>query len=69
MSKRYTAFARFHVDQAFPEVIALSLVRELGPVLSGSMMAERLGAFIVLDFFLQGPRCEETAGIARKDPL
>lgn len=42
----YTAFGRFQAEQALPEVVVLSLTRELGPVLTGLMMAGRLGASI-----------------------
>lgn len=40
----YTGFARFSATGAVPTVIVLSMVRELGPVLSGLMMAGRVGA-------------------------
>lgn len=40
----YISFERFSAQTALPEVVALSLVRELAPVLSGLMMAGRWGA-------------------------
>ncbi len=40
----YTAFEHMNVETALPEIVALSIVRELGPVLTGLMMAGRLGA-------------------------
>lgn len=40
----YTGFARFNAESAIAGVVALSVVRELGPVLSGLMVAGRVGA-------------------------
>lgn len=40
----YTAFEHMSVESVLPEIVALSIVRELGPVLTGLMMAGRLGA-------------------------
>lgn len=40
----YTGFARFGATGAVPTVIVLSIVRELGPVLTGLMIAGRVGA-------------------------
>jgi phospholipid/cholesterol/gamma-HCH transport system permease protein len=40
----YTGFARFSATGAVPTVIVLSIVRELGPVLTGLMIAGRVGA-------------------------
>lgn len=40
----YTGFARFSATGAVPTVVVLSIVRELGPVLTGLMMAGRVGA-------------------------
>lgn len=40
----YTGFARFSATGAVPTVIVLSMVRELGPVLTGLMLAGRVGA-------------------------
>lgn len=40
----YTAFERLHAEAGLPEIVALSMVRELGPVLTGLMMVGRLGA-------------------------
>ena len=45
----YTAFERFSADSALPEIVALSLTRELGPVLGGLMMAGRWGASIAAE--------------------
>lgn len=45
----YTSFARFGAQAALPEVVALSLVRELAPVLSALMMAGRWGASIAAE--------------------
>lgn len=40
----YTGFARFSATGAVPTVVVLSIVRELGPVLTGLMIAGRVGA-------------------------
>lgn len=40
----YTGFARFNAENAIATVVALSLTRELGPVLAGLMVAGRIGA-------------------------
>src|SRR6185503_4868672 len=40
----YTGFARFSAETAIPNVVVISLTRELGPVLAGLMVAGRIGA-------------------------
>lgn len=40
----YTGFARFAAEGAVASVVALSMTRELGPVLAGLMVAGRVGA-------------------------
>ncbi len=40
----YTGFARFNAESATAQVVVLSVVRELGPVLAGLMVAGRVGA-------------------------
>ncbi len=40
----YTGFARFNAESAVANVVVLSVVRELGPVLAGLMVAGRVGA-------------------------
>jgi phospholipid/cholesterol/gamma-HCH transport system permease protein len=40
----YTGFARFSAESAVPNVVVLSMTRELGPVLTGLMVAGRIGA-------------------------
>jgi phospholipid/cholesterol/gamma-HCH transport system permease protein len=40
----YTGFSRFSAESAIPGVVVLSVVRELGPVLAGLMVAGRVGA-------------------------
>ena len=40
----YTGFARFSAESAIPNVVAVSITRELGPVLAGLMVAGRIGA-------------------------
>ena len=40
----YTAFRRFNAEAFIGTVVALSMVRELGPVLSGLMVSGRVGA-------------------------
>jgi phospholipid/cholesterol/gamma-HCH transport system permease protein len=40
----YTGFSRFNAESAIAGVVALSVVRELGPVLAGLMVAGRVGA-------------------------
>ena len=40
----YTGFSRFSAESAIAGVVALSVVRELGPVLAGLMVAGRVGA-------------------------
>jgi len=40
----YTGFARFSAESAIPQVVVISITRELGPVLAGLMVAGRIGA-------------------------
>ena len=40
----YTGFSRFNAENAVAGVVVLSVVRELGPVLAGLMVAGRVGA-------------------------
>ena len=40
----YTGFARFNAESAIPQVVIVSITRELGPVLAGLMVAGRIGA-------------------------
>ena len=40
----FTGFSRFSAEGAIPGVVVLSLTRELGPVLTGLMVAGRIGA-------------------------
>lgn len=45
----YSAFKEFSPAQILPEIVTVSLTRELGPVLSGLMMAGRWGASIAAE--------------------
>ncbi len=40
----YTGFQRFQAESAIATIVVLSIVRELGPVLAGLMVAGRVGA-------------------------
>ncbi|HSR70873.1 MAG TPA: ABC transporter permease [Kiloniellales bacterium] len=40
----YTGFARFSAESAIPNVVIVSITRELGPVLAGLIVAGRVGA-------------------------
>lgn len=40
----YSGFSRFSAESAIPNVVVLSICRELGPVLAGLMVAGRIGA-------------------------
>jgi phospholipid/cholesterol/gamma-HCH transport system permease protein len=40
----YTGFSRFEAQNAIPNIVVLSMTRELGPVLAGLMVAGRVGA-------------------------
>jgi len=40
----HTGFARFNAESAIATVVALSITRELGPVMAGLMVAGRVGA-------------------------
>jgi phospholipid/cholesterol/gamma-HCH transport system permease protein len=40
----YTGFSRFSAESAIPNIVVVSLTRELGPVLAGLMVAGRIGA-------------------------
>lgn len=40
----YTGFSRFSAESAIPNVVVVSLTRELGPVLASLMVAGRVGA-------------------------
>ncbi|MGD9538885.1 MAG: MlaE family ABC transporter permease [Alphaproteobacteria bacterium] len=45
----YTGFSRFAAESAIPNVVAVSMTRELGPVLAGLMVAGRVGAAIAAE--------------------
>ena len=40
----YTGFSRFSAESAIPNIVVLSITRELGPVLAGLIVAGRVGA-------------------------
>lgn len=40
----YTGFSRFNAQSAIADIVVLSVVRELGPVMAGLMVAGRVGA-------------------------
>ena len=39
----YTGFSRFSAESAIPNIVVLTLTRELGPVLTGLMISARVG--------------------------
>ncbi len=45
----YTGFSRFSAESAIPNIVVVSLTRELGPVLAGLMVAGRIGAAIAAE--------------------
>jgi phospholipid/cholesterol/gamma-HCH transport system permease protein len=45
----YTGFSRFAAESAVASVVALSVTRELGPVIAGLMVAGRVGAAIAAE--------------------
>jgi len=45
----YTGFARFNAESTIPQVVVVSITRELGPVLAGLMVAGRVGAAIAAE--------------------
>lgn len=45
----YTGFSRFNAESAIASVVALSVTRELAPVLAGLMVAGRIGASIAAE--------------------
>jgi phospholipid/cholesterol/gamma-HCH transport system permease protein len=45
----YTGFARFSAESAIPNVVVVSITRELGPVLAGLMVAGRVGAALAAE--------------------
>lgn len=45
----YTGFSRFNAEGAIANVVALSITRELAPVLAGLMVAGRIGASIAAE--------------------
>ncbi len=45
----YTGFSRFSAESVIPNVVALSITRELSPVLAGLMVAGRAGAAIAAE--------------------
>ncbi len=45
----YTGFSRFSAESSIATVVVLSMVRELGPVLGGLMVAGRVGAAIAAE--------------------
>lgn len=40
----YTGFSQYHAESAIASIVVLAVVRELGPVLAGLMVAGRVGA-------------------------
>lgn len=45
----YTGFSRFNAESSIASIVALSITRELGPVLAGLMLAGRVGAAIAAE--------------------
>ena len=45
----YTGFSRFSAESAIPNVVVLSITRELAPALAGLMVAGRSGAAIAAE--------------------
>ncbi|NRA74172.1 MAG: ABC transporter permease [Rickettsiales bacterium] len=45
----YTGFSRFSAESSIPTVVVLSITRELGPVLTGLMVAGRMGSSIAAE--------------------
>src|SRR5271154_4482561 len=45
----YTGFSRFNAESAVATVVVLSVTRELGPVITGLMVAGRVGAAIAAE--------------------
>jgi phospholipid/cholesterol/gamma-HCH transport system permease protein len=45
----YTGFNRFAAESAIPNVVVISITRELGPVIAGLMVAGRIGAAIAAE--------------------
>ncbi len=45
----YTGFSRFSAESAIPNIVVVSITRELGPVLAGLMVAGRIGAAIAAE--------------------
>ena len=45
----YVGFARFSAEGAIPNIVVLTMTRELGPVLAGLMVAGRVGASIAAE--------------------
>jgi phospholipid/cholesterol/gamma-HCH transport system permease protein len=45
----YTGFSRFAAASAIPSIVAISITRELGPVLASLMVAGRVGAAIAAE--------------------
>ncbi|MDB5406284.1 MAG: transporter permease [Rhodospirillales bacterium] len=45
----YTGFSRFAAESAIPNIVILSVTRELGPVIAGLMVAGRIGAAIAAE--------------------
>ena len=45
----YTGFSRFSAESAIPNIVVLTLTRELGPVLTGLMISARVGSSIAAE--------------------
>ncbi len=45
----YTGFSRLSAESAIPNIVVISMTRELGPVLAGLMVAGRVGAAIAAE--------------------
>ena len=45
----YTGFSRFSAESAIPNIVVITLTRELGPVLTGLMISARVGSSIAAE--------------------
>ena len=63
----YAGGARFNAEAVVPQIVALGMVRELGPVLGGLMVAGRVSAAIAAEIEI-APRMTRSAPLVARRP-
>ena len=58
----YTGFSRFSAESAIPNIVVLTLTRELGPVLTGLMYRNKYGKEIITNGHIAQATCQHVTG-------